>query len=108
MQQSFPRSTYLVLVLALDLASRDAAVRYWNDHGAVVMCARDAGGCLRVATAIGPDIVVLDTRVGGGLVRLLRAHPLSARARIEWLSGRTPRPVMRSAAAARDLTTAGR
>jgi hypothetical protein len=49
------------------------------------MRAHDAGGCLRIATAVGPDRVVLDRRVPQRLVRLLKAHPVSSSGQIEWL-----------------------
>jgi hypothetical protein len=49
--------------------------------GAIVLVTRSYGGCLRVATALGPDVVVLDTSAPDRLRRLLRAHPVSARAR---------------------------
>jgi hypothetical protein len=38
-----------------------------------------------MATAIGPDRIVLDRRVQGRLVRLLKAHPVSSSATIDWL-----------------------
>lgn len=45
-----------------------------------------ADACLRMATSIGPDVIILDPRVPDRLVRLLRAHPVSATARIDWLA----------------------
>jgi hypothetical protein len=49
----------------------------------VVVQARHAGGGLRVATAIGPDVIILARRLPPELRALLRAHPVSAPARIE-------------------------
>jgi hypothetical protein len=39
-----------------------------------------------MATATGPDTIVLDRHAPGWLLRLLAAHPVSRRANIEWLS----------------------
>jgi hypothetical protein len=38
-----------------------------------------------VATAVGPDRIVLDQHVPHRLVSLLKAHPVSSAAEIEWL-----------------------
>ncbi|MBV9597413.1 MAG: hypothetical protein JOZ87_11145 [Chloroflexi bacterium] len=79
------RSRALVVVAGVDREQTEAESERWRRRGAVVMRARDAGGCLRMATSVGPDLIVLDRRLRGRLVRLLRAHPVSARARIDWL-----------------------
>lgn len=79
------RERPLVVVLGLDQAQAEAEAERWRRLGAVVMRARDAGGCLRVATAVGPDRIVLDRRVPPSLIRLLNAHPVSATALIDWL-----------------------
>jgi hypothetical protein len=81
------RERSIVVVLGLDQAQTDAEAERWRRRGALVMRAHDAGGCLRVATSVGPDRVVLDRRVPRRLVRLLEAHPVSASAQIEWLPG---------------------
>ncbi|HEY2593699.1 MAG TPA: hypothetical protein VGK33_07345 [Chloroflexota bacterium] len=80
------RDRSLVVVLGLDQAQTEAESERWRRRGAVVMPARDAGGCLRVATAVGPDRIVLDRRTPGRLLSLLKAHPVSSTAEIEWLS----------------------
>jgi len=49
------------------------------------MQASDAGGCLRLATSVHPDVIVLDRNVPRRLLGLLKAHPSSASAHIEWL-----------------------
>jgi hypothetical protein len=79
------RNRSLVVVLGLDQAQTEAEATRWRKRGAVVMRAHDPGGCLRIATAVSPDRIVLDRRVPHRLVRLLEAHPISAAARIEWL-----------------------
>lgn len=50
--------------------------------GFVTCVARSAAGCLRVATAVGPDLVVLDDRLPGRLEGMLRSHPATARAEL--------------------------
>jgi hypothetical protein len=85
--QFTPRATPLVLIVGLERAIADSAVEHWRAQGAVVVQARHAGGCLRVATAIGPDVIILDRRLPPELQALLRAHPVSARARIELIPG---------------------
>jgi hypothetical protein len=79
------RKRSVVVVLGLDQAQTQAEADRWRRRGAVVLRARDSGGCLRVATAVGPDYVVLDRRVPRRLVHLLKAHPVSSIAQIEWL-----------------------
>ena len=46
--------------------------------GAVACLARSAGGCLRVATAVGPDLVLLDSSLPHRLEGMLRSHPATA------------------------------
>ena len=75
----------VVVVLGLDQQQTDAESARLRGQGAVVMRAHDAGGCLRVATSVGPDRIVLDRRVQGRLLQLLKAHPVSATAEIDWL-----------------------
>jgi hypothetical protein len=84
------RDRSLVVVLGLDQAQTEAEAERWRRRGAVVMPARDAGGCLRVATAVGPDRIVLDRRTPDRLLSLLKAHPVSSTAQIEWLSEAEP------------------
>jgi DNA-binding response OmpR family regulator len=49
-------------------------------HSGLVACvARSAGGFLRVATAVGPDIVLLDSSMPWNLAEKLRAHPATVR-----------------------------
>ena len=50
--------------------------------GSVACRARSAAGCLRVATAVGPDMVLLDPSLPRGLERMLSSHPASAAARL--------------------------
>jgi hypothetical protein len=89
----------VVVLLALDQEqARDESAR-WRARGAVVIQARDPGGCLRVATSIRPDVIVLDRRVPGRLLRLLKAHPVSANADIQWMPALPTLVASRAAAA---------
>jgi hypothetical protein len=75
----------MVVVMGLDTAQAERETDRWRGLGAVVVRAHDPGGCLRMATSVGPDVIVLDRHVPERLVRLLKAHPASSRARIDWL-----------------------
>ncbi len=70
-----------VVVSADRVAAEETAARL-SRNGAVAYPAHGVEGCLRMATSIGPDVVVLDPALPGRLERLLRAHPVSANARI--------------------------
>jgi DNA-binding response OmpR family regulator len=50
--------------------------------GSVACLARSADGCLRVATAVGPDLVLLDSSLPRRLEGMLRSHPATAAATI--------------------------
>jgi len=98
-----PRRDVLLIVVASATAAfaEETAARLRRD-GSVVYVAHSAEGCLRVATSISPDIVVLDPALPRRLERLLRAHPASARAQILHLEAprpavRVPRPLRRPA-----------
>jgi len=50
--------------------------------GSVACAARSEAGCLRVATAVGPDVVILDCNLPRRLDGLLRSHVVSGAANI--------------------------
>ena len=91
------RKRPLVLVRAAAPAAAACIVNFWREQGAVVVRAHDDGGCLRVAAAVGPDIIILDKTASSRLLKLLAAHPVSARARIQWLPEHAIPPVARAA-----------
>jgi DNA-binding response OmpR family regulator len=98
------RNTPLVVVASASPSVADDVAAHLRSEGMVVYVAHGAGGCLRVATSIGPDVVLLDPALPTRLERLLRAHPISAQARILHLSAprvpaRIPRPLRPPAAA---------
>ena len=67
-----------------DLAKQLIAIM--ERSGSVVCVARSAAGCLRVATAVGPDVVLLDACLPRGLEGMLRSHPATAAATLVRLS----------------------
>ena len=85
--QANRRSPPLVLVLGLEPAPTARVIDFWRGQGAMVVRARDEAGCLRVATSVGPDIIVVYNTASSGLLKLLAAHPVSARARIQRIEG---------------------
>lgn len=80
------RGTTLIVVASDVAAIADDVAQRLRRQGAVVYATHSAAGCLRVATSVGPDVVVLDPALPPRLEQLLRAHPTSARARVLHLS----------------------
>ena len=74
-----------------DLA--DSVAAQLRREGNVVYVTHGAEGCLRVATSVATDVVLLDPALPDRLERLLKAHPLSAHARILHLSETATPPV---------------
>lgn len=75
---AFGRSRPLVLVCSFDEELGQALLSDVRRLGMAACIARSASGCLRVATAIGPDLLLLDARFPVSLERLLRSHPATA------------------------------
>jgi DNA-binding response OmpR family regulator len=75
----------VVIASAADSMADQLATRL-RRGGAVVYVTHSAGGCLRVATSVGPDLVLLDPAMPKRLEKLLRAHPTSSRAQVLRLS----------------------
>ena len=72
------RARPLVLVATPDAELAERLVDDVRRTGSVACLARSAAGCLRVATSVGPDIVLLDSRLPDRLPRRLCAHPATA------------------------------
>jgi hypothetical protein len=89
--RDMPRRDVLLIVVASAAAAlaEEVAARLRLD-GSVVYVAHSANGCLRVATSIAPDMVVLDPALPRRLEHLLRAHPATAGAEILHLEARRP------------------
>jgi hypothetical protein len=62
-------------------------------EGNVVYITHGAEGCLRVATSVVADVILLDPALPDRLERLLKAHPTSGAARILHLSESAAPPV---------------
>jgi DNA-binding SARP family transcriptional activator len=52
-------------------------------EGMLVCVTNDVQSCLRVATSVRPDVVLIDPRLPRRLAQLLRAHPVSSHASIQ-------------------------
>ena len=85
------RSIPLILVASPSAARAESTATQLRRDGNLVYVAHSADGCLRVATSVGPDLVLLDPSFPERLERLLRAHPISAGAEIMHLSDSVPR-----------------
>jgi hypothetical protein len=72
----------LIVVASPTAGVADEIARRLQLDGAIAYATHSVGGCLRVATSLGPDIVLVDPVLPGRLRRLLRAHPTSARAQV--------------------------
>jgi hypothetical protein len=83
-----------VPLVLLGVSDPEAAssVAVLRREGMALAVALGDRGCLRVAAAIEPDIILLDPRLPRGLLSLLRAHPLSKHAHISWSQALGARP----------------
>ena len=72
----------LVVIASPHNARADQLAVKLREHGLVVYVLRTTDGCLRVATAVGPDAVLLDPDFPPRVEQLLRAHPISGAALI--------------------------
>jgi CheY-like chemotaxis protein len=92
------RSRPLVLVATPDADLAQQLTDEIHRLGFVACVARSAAGCLRVATAVGPDLVLLDARVPRHLEGMLRSHPATATTRVMRVGGPTGSAVAREEA----------
>jgi hypothetical protein len=76
------REVPLVVIGASERAAAEPIAAFMRREGAVVLIVEGDGACLRTATALSPDIVLIDPRLSRGLLSLLRAHPFSRHAQI--------------------------
>jgi DNA-binding response OmpR family regulator len=82
------RQVPLIVIASMSASLADSVAVQLRREGNVVYVTHSADGCLRVATSVGPDVILLDPRLPDPrrLERLLKAHPISAGARILHLS----------------------
>jgi DNA-binding response OmpR family regulator len=105
------RQVPLILIASTSTSFADSVASQLRREGNVVYVTHSVDGCLRVATSVGPDLVLLDRALPSRLEHLIKAHPTSAGAQILHLSESVPRPTYRlrrgGAAAPRASSTAG-
>jgi DNA-binding response OmpR family regulator len=101
------RGIQLILVASASAALAEGVAAELRREGNAVYVAHSAEGCLRVATSVGPDLVLLDPALPPRLERLIRAHPSSSGAQILHLSESMPRPVFQVRRAPASSSTAG-
>jgi DNA-binding response OmpR family regulator len=78
-----PAARAPLIVVASPLAGvADEIAHRLKQDGAIAYATHSAAGCLRVATSVRPDIVLLDPALPSRLHRLLKAHPASSQARV--------------------------
>jgi DNA-binding response OmpR family regulator len=98
------RHVPLVVIGSLSSAVANGVAQRLRRDGSVVYITHTAEGCLRVATSLAPDVVLLDPAFPRRVEKLLKAHPASAQARILHLTDAVPRatnvPMPRTPAAA--------
>jgi CheY-like chemotaxis protein len=82
------RHVPLILIASLSAAFAGSLAQQLRREGNVVYVAHSANGCLRVATSIGPDLVLLDPGMPSRLEKLIKAHPTSADARVLHLTSK--------------------
>lgn len=83
----YGRSVPLIIVASSSAYAADQIAARLRRNGAVVYATHSADGCLRVATSVAADLVLLDPALASKrLEQLLHAHPTSGHARIMHLS----------------------
>src|SRR5215471_1004390 len=78
----------LVIIASQSSVLADSIAGQLRSEGNVVYVTHSADGCLRVATSVHADVVLLDPSLPkrGRLEKLLKAHPFSTGAQILHLS----------------------
>ena len=84
------RSVPLIVVASASASLTEDVAARLRREGNVVYTAHSAEGCLRVATSVAPDVVLIDPAFPRRFERLLHAHPASAQAQILHLSKDSP------------------
>jgi len=76
------RARPLVLVCTADANLGRRLVAQMDEAGLVACVAHGEAGCLRVGTAVGPDLVLVDASVPDRVIDMLRSHPTCRTARV--------------------------
>jgi CheY-like chemotaxis protein len=85
-------SHQLVVVIASAIvATAESAADSFRREGWVAYSAHSWEGCLRVATSVTPDLVLLDDAMPPRVESLPRAHPTCSHASIERIGSRSAR-----------------
>jgi len=72
----------VVIVVGPDPTRARRLMTAFRERGMVTYRARTTKGCLRVATSVQPDLIVVEPKFPDRFARLLRCHPASASARL--------------------------
>lgn len=84
--QSHSPHTPVVLVASTSEAVADSLAEQLRHQGRVAYAAHSTDGCLRMATSVGPDLVLMDASISQRVKSLLKAHPTTARTAVMSLS----------------------
>jgi CheY-like chemotaxis protein len=84
----------LIVVASAQPGLADNVAERLRRAGNLVYTAHSPEGCLRVATSLGVDMILLDPALPERVERLLRAHPISSRASIQHLADATVRAML--------------
>jgi DNA-binding response OmpR family regulator len=76
------RSVPLIVVATTSASLAEQVAAPLRRDGSIVYVTHSLHGCLRVATSVAPDLVLLDPEFPPRLEELLHAHPVSARATV--------------------------
>ncbi len=76
------RSVPLIVVASTSAPYAEDVAERLRQDGSVVYVTHSLNGCLRVATSVAPDLVLLDPEFPPRLEELLHAHPASAKATV--------------------------
>jgi hypothetical protein len=78
------RAVPLVLLGVSDDAALEPVATLLGCEGMGLVVALGESACLRVASAVRPDVILLDPRLPRALLSLLRGHPLLRSTQISW------------------------
>jgi len=76
------RQVPLIVIGSVATALADSVATQLRRQGNVVYVTHSPEGCLRVATSVAPDVIVLDPRFPARIETLLKVHPMSAHAQL--------------------------